>query len=92
MMKAIEGMLSYASMCGQVPEAHKILLGNPLLTKLAPAMETWNQVMVFTLKAMNMRTTIKRDEELAEVDEQGVDQLSRFNSVKTSDPLKMSTR
>lgn len=92
MMKAIEGMLSYATLCGQVPEAHQFLLGNPLLTKFAPAMETWNQTLVFTLKAMQSRTKIKRDEELEDVEHQGVDMLSRWNSVKTSDPLKMGTK
>jgi hypothetical protein len=61
MMKAIEGMLTYAALCGQVPEYHKLLLGNPLFTMLMPAMETWNQVLVFTLKAINSRASIKRD-------------------------------
>ncbi len=92
MMKAIEGMLSYATLCGQVPEAHHVLLGNPLLTKFMPAMETWNQVVLFTLKALNSRTRMKRDEELQEVEGHGVDMLSRWNAVKTSDPEKMNTK
>lgn len=92
MMQAIEGMLSYATLCGQLPEAHPFLLGNPLLTKFAPAMETWNQTLVFTLKAMQSRSKIKRDEELDDVESHGADMLSRWNSVKTSDPLKMSTK
>ena len=33
MMEAIEGMLVYASQCGQVPEAHPFLLGNPLFPR-----------------------------------------------------------
>ena len=92
MMKAIEGMLTYASLCGQVPEYHKLLLGNPLFAVLMPAMETWNQVLVFTLKAINERASIKRDGELINADVEGRDQLSRWAYVKSSDSDKMSTR
>ena len=93
MMEAIEGMLVYASQCGQVPEAHKFLLGNPLFPILMPQMETWNQVLMFTLKAINSRTKIARDGEL-ELDEDrvGNDMLSKWAAVKSFDPLKMSTR
>ena len=31
MIEAIEGILKYATLCGQVPKAHPLLLGNPLL-------------------------------------------------------------
>ncbi|KEF51473.1 cytochrome P450 oxidoreductase [Exophiala aquamarina CBS 119918] len=92
MMKAIEGMLTYAALCGQVPEYHKFLLGNPLFSMLMPAMETWNQVLMFTLKAINGRASIKRDGELINADSEGRDMLSRWAYVKSSDPLKMSTR
>jgi len=92
MMKAIEGMLTYAALCGQVPETHAVLLGNPLLAKLMPAMETWNQVLVFTLKAINGRASIDRDGELINADVEGRDMLSRCAYVKSSDPLKMTTR
>lgn len=92
MMKAIEGMLVYLSICGQVPEMHRFLLGNPLFTMVMPAMETWNQVLVFTLKAINARATIKRDGELIDADTDGRDMLSRWAYVKRSDPNKMSTR
>lgn len=92
MMKAIEGMLTYAALCGQVPEYHKFLLGNPLFSMLMPAMETWNQVLVFTLKAINGRASIKRDGELINADVEGRDMLSRWAYVKSSDPLKMNTR
>ncbi len=91
-MKAIEGMLTYASLCGQVPEMHAVLLGNPLVSKLMPAMETWDQVLVFTLKAINGRASIKRDGELINADVEGRDMLSRWAYVKSSDPDKMSTR
>ena len=92
MMKAIEGMLAYASLCGQVPEYHKLLLGNPVLGALMPAMETWNQVLVFTMKAINNRASIQRDGELINADTEGRDMLSRWAYVKSSNPDKMSTR
>lgn len=92
MMKAIEGMLYYAAVCGQVPELHRVLLGNPIFTALLPAMETWNQVLVFTLKVINGRASIKRDGELIHSDVEGRDFLSRLAHVKSSDPDKMSTR
>ncbi|KAF8206298.1 cytochrome P450 oxidoreductase [Mycena galopus ATCC 62051] len=93
MIAAIQGILTYASLCGQVPVWHQVLLGNPVITALMPAMETWNQVLVFTLKAINGRASIKRDGELIDGDNDGgVDQLSRWATVKRSDPLKMDTR
>ena len=93
MMQAIEGMLIYASHIGQVPEMHWWLLGNPLLTMLMPAMETWNETLMFTLKAINSRTKISRDGELElEEGRVGNDMLSKWAAVKAFDPLKMSTR
>ncbi|KAG9776743.1 benzoate 4-monooxygenase cytochrome-like protein P450, partial [Aureobasidium melanogenum] len=92
MIQAIQGMLAYAALCGQVPEYHKYLLGNPLFALLMPAMETWNQVLVFTLKAINSRASIKRDGELINADTEGRDMLSRWAYVKSSDPNKMNTR
>jgi cytochrome P450 len=92
MMKAIEGMLTYAALCGQVPEYHKYLLGNPVFSAILPAMETWNQVLVFTLKAIDSRASLKRDGELINADVEGRDMLSRWAYVKSSDPLKMTTR
>lgn len=53
MIGSIEGMLKYNARCGQVPGMHKYLLGNPLFPILIPFMETWNMVVVFTLKAMS---------------------------------------
>jgi cytochrome P450 len=96
MMKAIEGMFTYAAVCrgggGQMPEYHKFLLGNPLFTMLMPAMESWSQVLVFTLKAINSRVSIKQDGELVNADEGGPDMLSCWAYAKSSDPDKMSTR
>jgi hypothetical protein len=93
MMGAIEGMLSYAAICGQVPELHPFLLGNPLFPILLPQMEKWNQVLVFTLKALNSRTNIARDGELELVHSRASDSdmLSKFAAVKAFDPLKIST-
>jgi len=85
-------VLTYSALCGQVPEYHKFLLGNPLLAMAMPAMESWNQVLAFTLKAINERASIKLDGELINADESGNDMLSRWASVKSSNPDKMSTR
>ena len=52
MIKVIAGMLTYAALCGQVPEYHQALLGNPLFTMLMPAMETWNQVLYLPSKLL----------------------------------------
>jgi len=75
-----------------VSSRHKILMGNPLLMKFAPAMETWNATLIFAIKAINARTEFKKDEELHDAQEQGLDMLSRWRNVKASDPNKMSTR
>ncbi|OCL14764.1 putative cytochrome P450 pisatin demethylase [Glonium stellatum] len=96
MMEAIEGMLAYASQCGQIPEMHPVLLGNPLFPLLMPSMETWNQVLQFTLKAVNSvapQASLKRDGELdvEALDAKG-DMLSRWSAVKMSDPQKINTR
>ncbi|CEI60118.1 hypothetical protein FVEN_g8093 [Fusarium venenatum] len=92
MIKTIEGIIAYASICGQVPEMHTLLLGNPLFPYLIPSMETWNAVLTFTLKAINSRTPMKRDGELQLSDVGGKDLLSRWAAVKNKDPLKMTTR
>ncbi|KAM0545029.1 hypothetical protein ACHAPJ_011539 [Fusarium lateritium] len=92
MMEMIEGILLYASLCGQVPEMHSLLLGNPLFPILIPSMESWNVVLTFTLKAINSRTSIQRDGELELTDGGDKDMLSKWAAVKNKDPLKMSTR
>jgi len=92
MISAIQGVLKYAALCGQVPEWHRMLLGNPLLTALMPAMETQNQVLVFTLQAINERASIKRDGELIKADTEGWDMMSKWAYVKSGNPDKMSTR
>ncbi|CAI7625537.1 unnamed protein product [Penicillium pancosmium] len=93
MMEAIQGMLVYASLCGQVPEMHPLLLGNPIFPILMPSMETWNQVLMFTLKAMNSRSSIKRDGELDNDEKNGgKDMMSKWMAAHNADPERFSTR
>lgn len=93
MIEAIQGILSYASLCGQVPEMHSVLLGNPIFPILMPSMESWNQVLQFTLKAVNSRSSLQRDGELDGGEKGGgKDMLSRWMEIHHSDPEKLSTR
>lgn len=72
---------------------HRWLLGNPLLAKVMPAMEHWDQVVMFTLNAVNQRTRMNKGGELElEGGTVGHDMLSNWAAVKSMDPLKMSTR
>ncbi|KAF2180281.1 cytochrome P450 oxidoreductase [Zopfia rhizophila CBS 207.26] len=89
---SIEQILTYAALCGQVPEYHKFLLGNPIFNAVIPAAETWNAVLVFTLKVINTRASIEHNGELINADAGGRDMLSQWAYVKSSDPLKMNTR
>jgi cytochrome P450 len=76
---------------------HRFLLGNPLFAILIPSMETWNQVVQFTLKAVNSaigeQGALKRDGELEAIalDCKG-DMLSRWSAINLTNPEKMSTR
>jgi cytochrome P450 len=93
MMEGIQGILAYASLCGQVPEMHKALLSNPLFLLLMPSMESWNQVLQFTLKVVNSRASLRRDGELEKSDlETDKDMLSRWMAIHYADPGRMSTR
>lgn len=94
MMAGIAGILEYAAKIGQIPFMHKILLGNPLMPILFPSMESWNQVLNFTLKAINTRCTIQRDGELQVRKDQvlGKDMLSKWASATIGDPDKIGTR
>lgn len=92
-MEAIEGLLAYAANIGQIPEAHTFLLGNPLLPILLPSIENWNEIVNFTLKAVNARTNLTKNGELElKGDQGGQDMLSKWAAAKGADPLKMSTR
>jgi cytochrome P450 len=86
-MKINTFIMAYSSVCGQVPEYHKFLLGNPLLAKLMPAMETFNPALIFTLKAINERAVFDEGGELIQADIAGRDFLSRWTS---SNAEKMS--
>jgi cytochrome P450 len=55
MIETIEGILFYSAVIGQIPHFHPFLLGNPMLPYLIPAMESWNGVVNFTVKAMSKR-------------------------------------
>lgn len=95
MIESIEGMLVYASLCGQIPEMHPFLLGNPLFPILMPSMETWNKVLQFTLKTVNSRASLQEDggiEKGEQDDAAGKDMLSRWMSIHKSDEKRMSTR
>ena len=94
MMATIAGILAYSVQCGQVPYMHKFLLGNPLIPYLIPSIESWNQVLTFTLKAINSRGTLSRNGELsvAEKGGTGKDQLSKWIVARDADPTKLSTR
>ncbi|KAJ5360020.1 Cytochrome P450 E-class group I [Penicillium concentricum] len=96
MMQAIKGMLVYASLCGQVPKMHKFLLGNPLLTLFMPSMESWNQVLQFTLKAVNSVASLKRDGDKINAYQGegtgGKDMMSRWMAVHRDDPERLSVR
>lgn len=92
MIGAIQGIIAYSAIIGQMPWLHKLLLGNPLLSLLLPAMENWNQVLVFTLKCINSRASLKKNGDLLNADAGGNDMLSRLAYVKNTDPQKMDTR
>ncbi|KAI9035581.1 cytochrome P450 [Aspergillus affinis] len=93
MIKAIRGMIQYAAVCGQIPEAHQVLLGNSLFPLVMPQMELWNKVVMFTLKAINSRGSLQRDGEMEKTaTEGGKDMMSRWMAMHEEDPTKLSTR
>ncbi|PLB33726.1 cytochrome P450 [Aspergillus candidus] len=94
MMSTISNILVYASVCGQVPDAHHFLLGNPIFPLLIPSMESWNSIVQFTLKCINARVALERDGEVEGQDKAkpGKDMLSRWLDVHNANPTKLSTR
>ncbi|KZL74867.1 cytochrome p450 oxidoreductase [Colletotrichum incanum] len=52
---AIGGLLVYVSLIGQIPFAHKFLLGNPLIPKLFPSIEKTNKILQFSLTQVEER-------------------------------------
>ncbi|CAG8216611.1 unnamed protein product [Penicillium salamii] len=91
-MEAIHGNLVYASLCGQIPELHHLLVGNPLTPFLLPSLESWNQVLQFTLKAINPQTPLKENGEIQEDKVTGKDMMSRWMAAHQADPERFSTR
>lgn len=51
----LEAKIFLISQIGQIPLAHKFLLGNPLLPKLIPSIEKTNQVLQFSLAQLQER-------------------------------------
>lgn len=91
-MEGNKGFLAYAAVSGQIPAIHKALLGNPLLARLMPSMETWNPVLLFTLKVINGRAAAKRGGQQTKAPVEAHDMLSRWEKVKSIDPLEMTLR
>ncbi|KAJ5908872.1 Cytochrome P450 E-class group I [Penicillium taxi] len=92
MIQTIQRILIYAALCGQIPEVHYLLLGNPLISFFMPSMDKWDQVLQFTLKTMNSRSMSNLNGEKAE-DKQndGKDMLSRWMKIHKSNSEKLST-
>ncbi|KAA8909855.1 putative cytochrome P450 oxidoreductase [Sphaerosporella brunnea] len=92
MMRHIQGVLVYASHCGQIPEAHPLLLGNPLFPVLIPAMETWNALK--TINEVREGLTLRRDGglQIQEKLEGKKDMMSRLSRLKEEDPEQYNTR
>ncbi|KAL2070498.1 hypothetical protein VTL71DRAFT_13524 [Oculimacula yallundae] len=92
-MQAIDITLTYNAIIGQIPLAHKFLLGIPGLAYILPQVETMNTILNFTLKAIKSRSSSPTNVDIkANTSKMGKDMLSRWTSVPTNDPLKMSKR
>jgi cytochrome P450 len=93
LMPQIKFRLRYAAVIGQIPILHKLLLGNPLVTLLMPDMEKWDAILMFTLKAMGARTSLRKDGEIErkQAEARGVDILGRWLDTHEDDPGKLST-
>lgn len=92
MMETIRGILIYSSVCGQVPELHNVLLGNPLIPILLPGAEAWNQVLQFTLKAISLQAPLKENGEIGAEKLDGKDMMARWMAIHQADPERFSTR
>ena len=92
-LSTLDFLLKYGIRCGQIPILHKFLLGNPLVPRLFPFLETYNSVLNFTLKALKSRGSFKSDNKTLALDEEsmGKDQLSRWCAINAKDPDKLST-
>lgn len=88
----ITGGLTYFSVIGQIPELHKLLLGNPLLRAVMPSMEKTNPILSFTMKAIHERATVLPNGDITCSDNKAKDMLARWAKVSSEDPEKMKTR
>lgn len=53
-IESIGSFFIYAAVVGQVPWLHKLLVGNPLLPLVMPAIETFNPAVNFAVKCMKL--------------------------------------
>ena len=51
---AIDGLLQYLSIIGQMPWLHRFLLGNPLMHKLIPQLESSNEIQNVSLLPLSV--------------------------------------
>ncbi|KAI9817251.1 MAG: hypothetical protein M1827_001364 [Pycnora praestabilis] len=88
-LRSIHGITTYPVLVGQVPEAHKLLLGNPLIPIFLPSMESFNKVLQSTLKTLYARGEVKPDGGVkAKEGQVRKDMLSRWLAIKQGDPPK----
>ncbi|KAI0850792.1 cytochrome P450 [Daldinia vernicosa] len=91
-IETIDIVLTYASHCGQLPELHKFLLGNPLLPGGA-----MNQVVEFALKSVNKaagrHTSLRKKGELDALDiESRGDMLTKWYALNQNGSQWMTTK
>ncbi|KAI9754728.1 MAG: hypothetical protein M4579_004575 [Chaenotheca gracillima] len=92
-ISSIHGIMRYGMLAGQMPESHWILLGNPLLPRIIPSIQSANQVLTFTLQAINTRASLQVNGELSGTTaEPGNDMLSRWLAAKDKPNSKITTR
>ncbi|KAG4429800.1 hypothetical protein IFR05_014722, partial [Cadophora sp. M221] len=94
-MKAIEIMTTYNTLVGQIPLAHKFLLGIPGLAYIFPQIETMNTILNFTLKAINSSSHSSQEpnkDQQVQDPKIRKDMLWRWTSLPPTHPLKMTKR
>lgn len=82
-----KAMLAYFAVCGQIPNLHNLLLGNPMIARLMRPMETWNPALVFTTKAIDRLYQHENHEASS-----NKSMLSRWASVPNDDPQKQDRK
>ncbi|KAI0101193.1 cytochrome P450 [Daldinia grandis] len=91
-IETIDTVLTYASQCGQIPELHKFLRGNPLLSGGA-----MNQIVDFALKAVNgaagRETSLRKEGEMDGLDiKSRGDMLTKWYALNQSGSQLMTTK